>query len=368
MRGSHPVSVPLLQKVRNRVGRSWIRKHHPKNGKADGMGASFLSCTVENGDIRLVIDFRELKKCITRPNFETATPFQAVRTIPPGMKFCTVIDALKGYYQVPLEDEPIDPTKIFYSFRGISVPSSSVRRRPCRWRLLRRVSGVFDDLPNCRRIVEDILIYSATYDRFIETVRRLRRASAHKVAIHTNKMVFAQTAVIFCGYVVDADGFRPDPELARAIREFLILLDPRLCWVPGNKITTRTFSPELLSTKQPLVILWEKDYPLIREKFLYWASAVTSWSESRPSVWKNKVCCIHRSGYGKAQKSINLRLSKRQVQFRQQFAFILVRKRTVSNRWRMNIIWNNNMNVMGPRVVISHSIRAVILRDLVQTH
>ena len=89
------------------------------------MGASFLSCTVENGDIRLVIDFRELKKCITRPNFETATPFQAVRTIPPGMKFCTVIDALKGYYQVPLEDEPIDPTKfstLFVGYQYLRLP------------------------------------------------------------------------------------------------------------------------------------------------------------------------------------------------------------------------------------------------------
>jgi hypothetical protein len=57
----------------------------------------FLVPLKKNGDIRLVIDFRELNKCIIRPNFETATPFQAVRTIPPGMKFFTIIDALKGY-------------------------------------------------------------------------------------------------------------------------------------------------------------------------------------------------------------------------------------------------------------------------------
>ena len=28
----------------------------------------------------------------------------------------------------------------------------------------RRVSAVFDDLPNCRRIIEDILIFSETYE------------------------------------------------------------------------------------------------------------------------------------------------------------------------------------------------------------
>ena len=51
----------------------------------------------ENG-IRLCVDLGALNKCIVRPRFEYQTPFQAVRTIPPGMKFFTVVDALKGYH------------------------------------------------------------------------------------------------------------------------------------------------------------------------------------------------------------------------------------------------------------------------------
>lgn len=52
----------------------------------------------KDDSLRLCVDFRQLNKAIIRPLFETATPFQAVRTIPPGMQYFTVIDALKGYH------------------------------------------------------------------------------------------------------------------------------------------------------------------------------------------------------------------------------------------------------------------------------
>ena len=61
--------------------------------------------TKKDGGIRVCVDFTILNHNIIRPRFDTATPFQAVRTIPPGMKFFTIIDALKGYHQVQLDEE-----------------------------------------------------------------------------------------------------------------------------------------------------------------------------------------------------------------------------------------------------------------------
>jgi hypothetical protein len=132
IRGSRPVSVPLLPKVKAELDNLESANIIRKVVKPTAWVHPFLVPLKKNGDIRLVIDFRELNKCIIRPNFETATPFQAVRTIPPGMKFFTIIDALKGYHQVPLDDESIDLTTFSISFRAIPVPSSSLRRRTCR--------------------------------------------------------------------------------------------------------------------------------------------------------------------------------------------------------------------------------------------
>ena len=76
-------------------------------------------------------------------------------------------------------------------------------------------------MPNSRCIVEDIIVYSNTYEKHVEAVRELfKRASEHNVAINTGKIVFVQPAVTFGGYQIDSEGFRPDPELLRAIREF----------------------------------------------------------------------------------------------------------------------------------------------------
>jgi len=48
-----------------------------------------------------------VRKCIIRPTFEMDTPFQTVRTIPPGMRFSTFIVALKRFLQVPLDDTSV---------------------------------------------------------------------------------------------------------------------------------------------------------------------------------------------------------------------------------------------------------------------
>ena len=73
----------------------------------------------------MCVDFTILKKNIIRPRFDTATSFQAVWTIPPGMKFFTVIDVLKGYHQVQLDEESLALTTSFTRLSLISDISGS---------------------------------------------------------------------------------------------------------------------------------------------------------------------------------------------------------------------------------------------------
>ena len=108
--------------------------------------------------IRLCVDFRELNKCIVRPKLETATPFQVVRNIPPGMKFFTVVDTLKGYHQVELDDESAALTTFSTPFGR-----NEYRRLPCgiSWAgddYCRRAADVFDGVPNSRRVVEHVVV------------------------------------------------------------------------------------------------------------------------------------------------------------------------------------------------------------------
>jgi hypothetical protein len=76
-------------------------------------------------EIRICCDFTSLNRCIIRQIFEEPTPFQAVRTIFPGMKSFMVIDALKGYNQVELDDESSLMTTIstpFCHYKYLRLP------------------------------------------------------------------------------------------------------------------------------------------------------------------------------------------------------------------------------------------------------
>ena len=123
--------------------------------------------------IRLCVNLGALNKCIVRPRFESQTPFQAVSTIPPGMKFFIVVDALKGYHQVPLDEESAAMTTF-----STPVGRYQYLRFPCGVvhagdDYCRRVANIFDDIPNTRRIVEEIRVFSKTWGEHIEAVRHL---------------------------------------------------------------------------------------------------------------------------------------------------------------------------------------------------
>ena len=292
MRGSHPLSVPFLHKVKNRVGRSRIRKHHPKSGKADGMGASFLSCTVEKWWRSSGNRFSWVERVYNQAKFWDSHTFSSSAHYSARNEIFYSHWRAKRFSSGTTRRWAYRPDQIFYSFWGLSVPSSSVRRRPCRWRLL---------LPCFRGVwwSPELSTHRGGYSHLFRNLRWVHRngtriPSSHKVAIHTTEMVFPQTAVTFCGYIVDADGFRPDPELTRAIKQFPISCSiPDFAGCPENQITMRTFSPELRSTKQPLVILWVKDYPLIRGKVLCWVSTEISCHKliriSTQCLWKSSV-------------------------------------------------------------------------------
>ena len=108
----------------------------------------------------------------------------------PSRKFFTVIDALKGYHQVPLDDESAEMTTF-------SMPFGRYMYRRLPFGIChagddysRRVSAVFDDLLNCRRIIEYILIFSETYEEHVALVRQVfQRAADHQTVVFCSRLV-----------------------------------------------------------------------------------------------------------------------------------------------------------------------------------
>ena len=221
MRGSRPVSVPLMPRLKDEIDLLLEQGIIQRVDEPTAWIHPIVVDTKPCGGIRLCVDFRALNKFIIRPKFESPTPFQAVRTIPMGMKYFTVIDALKGYHQVVLDPASAKLTTFstpFGRFQYQRLPFGIIHAGDDYGR---RVADVFDDIPNSRRVVEDVIVYSKNYDDHVQLVRHLfSRANEHSVAINYRKVQFALSLVKFGGFILDSEGFRPDPELVCAISEF----------------------------------------------------------------------------------------------------------------------------------------------------
>ena len=104
------------------------------------------------------------------------------------MKFFTVVDALKGYHQVPLDEESTAMTTFSTPvgwFQYLRLPFGVVHAGDD---YCRRVADIFDDIPNSRRIVEDIMVFSKTWEEHIELVHQLfARAADNQVSLNVKK-------------------------------------------------------------------------------------------------------------------------------------------------------------------------------------
>ena len=70
-------------------------------------------------------------------------------------------------------------------------------------------------------LVDDVIIYGRTREQFLQRVRLfLQRCRQHGVSLNRAKVQFMQSSVKFAGFIVSPNGYRPDPALTAAIRNF----------------------------------------------------------------------------------------------------------------------------------------------------
>ena len=115
----------------------------------------------KNSDkIRMCVDLSHLNRFVVRERYQSLTPAQAVADIAASdAKYFTVIDALKGYHQCPL-DQHSQPLTTFITpfgrFKYLRAPYgiSSISEH-----YNRRMTETFKELSGFIRVVDDFVIY-----------------------------------------------------------------------------------------------------------------------------------------------------------------------------------------------------------------
>ena len=187
----------------------------------------------DTGRLRLVTNFRQLNKYVERPVHPFPSASEISGRIPFDSKVFAKFDAVKGYYQVALDEASIPLTTFMvadlgkYSYIRAPLGLSSSGDNFCQ-----RVDAALEGLPGYMKIIDDILIFGPSTNVVLERVQKvLDRCREYNITLSRDKAQIGRS-VKFAGFIVSAKGITPDPAKLKALKEFP---------VPHNLTTLRSF-------------------------------------------------------------------------------------------------------------------------------
>lgn len=135
--------------------------------------------------------------------------------------YVTILDLLKGYWQVPLSARASDVSAFVTpdNFLQYTVMAFGMRNAPATFqRLMQRIlSGV----TNCEAYLDDVVIYSNSWPSHINTLREVfSRLAKASLTVNLAKCEFGKAVITYLGKQVGQGQVRPVNAKVEAIREF----------------------------------------------------------------------------------------------------------------------------------------------------
>lgn len=175
----------------------------------------------KDGTYRLAIDFRKINEHaddFLYPLPKIAEIFDCFA----GARWFTTLDLARGFWQIAMDPESIPYTAFmtpFGQYEFLVMPFG-----------LKQAPGWFQLLMNdvlreeigriCVVYLDDIIIYSKSFDQHIQDVRQiLQRIEQAVLQIKLKKCKFFRQRIPFLGHIISEQGIQTDPEKVQAMQE-----------------------------------------------------------------------------------------------------------------------------------------------------
>ena len=173
------------------------------------------------GGMTLCIEFQKLNEYVRRPYHPTRTSSNAVLNVKKGLRYFSMLDAAKGYWQIALDPESEKLTTFITPFDQYKFLRAPMELASSQDEYCARGDEALQGLDRVEKVIDDILIHSdTTQDNLNRVVRVLKRCRQFGITINPDKFVLMQNAVAYVGYIVDSEGVKADPSKIEAISEF----------------------------------------------------------------------------------------------------------------------------------------------------
>jgi hypothetical protein len=216
------VPIPLRSEVRAEIKRMVSRGViTPVGDEVTEWIHPLVLAPKKNGKVRIVTDFTALNRHATRPHHPMRTPKDAVDAVSPKDRYFSTLDAVQGYWQIPLAKESRPLTTFICSegrFQYCRAPMGLLSTGD---EYNRRGDIAIAGLSNVEKVVDDLLVHDVSLAEHVLHVRQvLQRCRDNAITLSREKFVFAQPAVKYVGYIVTRDGIAADPDKVSAIKDF----------------------------------------------------------------------------------------------------------------------------------------------------
>ena len=173
-----------------------------------------------DGKDRFCIDFRAVNQ-VTQKDSHPLPRIDDLLDRLKGAKYFTTLDLASGFWQIQMDENDRHKTA-FSTSNGhyeFNVMPFGLKNAPATFQ--RMMQTALKDIADVTVYLDDILIFSATWEEHLRTIKKvliaLRKAG---LKLQPTKCEFVKQNVEYLGHIIDANGIHPDPKKVSAILRY----------------------------------------------------------------------------------------------------------------------------------------------------
>ncbi|CAF3396631.1 unnamed protein product, partial [Rotaria sp. Silwood2] len=172
--------------------------------------------------LRFCIDYRKLNAMTIRDAYPIPRIDDTLDSLQEA-KFISTLDLRTGYWQVQMDDKSREKTA-FITHKGLfefKVMPYGLTNAPATFQRLMDTVLAGLKWQCCLVYIDDIIIYSPTFEQHIEDLKRVFEAlRSANLTLKTPKCHFCRRETKYLGHIITSDGVKPDPDLVKSVVDF----------------------------------------------------------------------------------------------------------------------------------------------------
>ena len=205
------------------------------------------------GGLRICLDPRDLNKAIQREHYQLPT-FDEISSRLTGSTLFSKLDANKGYWQIPLDEDSMKLTTFNTPFGRYQFTRLPYGIHSAQEVFHKRISQTFEDMGQIETDIDDILVWGKKEDDHdIHLIKCLEKAKAMGMTMNIDKCQFKTSELIYLGHKLTVEGIQADESKIKSILDMPIPEDKKAVQrLLGMLNYVGKFVPKLSELTSPL--------------------------------------------------------------------------------------------------------------------